>query len=91
MNDPERPPAGWYPDPLHNQRERYWDGNRWAQDEHPSGIVAAGYLLAIIMPIVGFVLGIVAGTRSDPVTRRHGPYILATAVAAAALWTLVVL
>jgi hypothetical protein len=86
------PPAGWYPDPLHNQKQRYWDGTQWAQNrDQASGLVAAGYLFAVVMPVVGFVIGIAAGTRRDPATRRHGPYILVASVAATVLWTTVVL
>ncbi len=29
--DREHPPRGWYADPAHPARERYWDGARWTQ------------------------------------------------------------
>jgi hypothetical protein len=25
------PPAGWYPDPSQNGRQRYWDGTAWTE------------------------------------------------------------
>lgn len=28
---PERPPAGWYPDPSDPARQRYWDGAQWTE------------------------------------------------------------
>jgi hypothetical protein len=36
-NEPEPsaaalPPAGWYPDPAHSAKERYWSGEAWTQD-----------------------------------------------------------
>lgn len=27
----ETPPAGWYPDPQDDSRQRYWDGNAWTE------------------------------------------------------------
>lgn len=29
--DPQRPPAGWYPDPQDQAAQRYWDGTRWTE------------------------------------------------------------
>lgn len=29
MNEPRRPPAGWYDDPSGAHRSRWWDGARW--------------------------------------------------------------
>lgn len=32
----DRPPAGWYPDPAHADRQRYWIGTEWGPpDTHP--------------------------------------------------------
>jgi hypothetical protein len=40
-------------------------------------IVTAGYILAVLIPIVGFVVGILAAARPNPATNRHGlPIIL---------------
>lgn len=27
----ETPPAGWYPDPQDDSRQRYWDGSAWTE------------------------------------------------------------
>lgn len=92
MSDSDLPPAGWYPDPLHNQRERYWNGEAWEQDERGSGLVPVGYITAVILPIVGFIIGIVLATRrDDPTTSVHGPYIVLTAIVAAVFWATIVL
>lgn len=40
----DTPPAGWYPDPQDNTRQRYWDGNAWTEhtaEGSPQGQAAA--------------------------------------------------
>lgn len=39
-------------------------------------MVVVGYITAVIMPIIGLVLGIVAVTRPDPSVTRHGAWII---------------
>jgi putative oligomerization/nucleic acid binding protein/uncharacterized protein DUF2510 len=34
------PPAGWYPDPEHAGRERYWDGRLWSEYRRPFDLKA---------------------------------------------------
>jgi hypothetical protein len=29
---PQEAPAGWYPDPANEARERYWDGSKWRDE-----------------------------------------------------------
>jgi hypothetical protein len=81
------PPAAWYADPENPQGMRYWDGARWTEDrtdylaEPPKkpvseGMVAAGYLTAFLLPIVGVVIGVVLMGRDN----RHGRWILAISV-----------
>lgn len=87
MSGPELPPAGWYPDPLHNTKQRYWNGHEWEQHAHASGLVTVGYLLAVLMPAIGFVIGVIAATRTDePATKVHGPYIVLASVLCAGVW-----
>ena len=31
------PPAGWHPDPFDPSVDRYWDGERWAEQTRPKG------------------------------------------------------
>jgi hypothetical protein len=35
------PAAGWYPDPEHPDRQRYWDGVGWTEHRHPSTSASA--------------------------------------------------
>jgi Protein of unknown function (DUF2510) len=62
-----------------------------AQAGYSKGIVITGYVFAILFWIVGLVLGIVAWTRPDPATRRHGPWIVALSVLVAVLSTVYVI
>jgi hypothetical protein len=59
-------------------------------DEHaPSSgeaLVPLGYIFAVIVPFVGLILGIIAATRSTGRARRNGPWIIALATVAFALW-----
>lgn len=32
MSNASGTPAGWYPDPENQDRERYWDGSQWTED-----------------------------------------------------------
>jgi hypothetical protein len=68
---------------------RYWDGTRWTEDRAPysstrtatgpnavrtnDSLVAAGYILSLLIPIVGIVIGAILIQRQD----RHGRWILA--------------
>ena len=52
-----------------------------------SSLAIVGYVMAIVIPIVGFILGIVAATRqSDPSSSRHGVWIVVASVAAFFVW-----
>lgn len=35
------PPAGWYPDPAGQTRERWWDGSRWTERTRDDHVTAA--------------------------------------------------
>ena len=49
------------------------------------GLVRTGYVSAIVIPILGIVLGIVVATRPSALA-RHGQRILALSIAAAMIW-----
>lgn len=71
--------AGAYPQQVYVQRKGV------------SAIVPVGYVMAVFIPLVGFILGIVAATRTDePDTRAHGPYVIALSVVAFFLWLAIV-
>jgi hypothetical protein len=75
---------GYYPDPT-TGAPRWWDGQTWgppappttnAQSEYQGGLVAAGYIFAVLMPFVGFILGLVVVTRPSRATSKHGLWII---------------
>jgi hypothetical protein len=67
------PAAGWYPDPEVAGTQRYWDGSAWTDNRAPlnvepedrgmGALIFFGYLTALLLPIVGFVLGVVLMIR----------------------------
>jgi hypothetical protein len=78
------PPRGWYPDPdpgAPDGQRRYWDGHQWHQEvagpHNPNGgLVAAGYILAVLFPPVGFLIGIVLGAKGN----RHAAWVVVLSV-----------
>src|SRR5947209_5863904 len=69
--------AGWYP--WDAGSNRYWDGEHWTAErqrvdpevtagrrserQRGSWLVACGYVAAILLPLLGVVLGIIVATR----------------------------
>ncbi len=51
-------------------------------------LVVLGYITALAMPPLGFVLGLFTAIRVDRPHSRHGVWIMALSVAAAGLWVL---
>ena len=88
------PPPGWYQDPQ-GLGQRYWDGSRWTErqvvpgqalpveKDLQSGLKTAGFILAVVMPIFGFIIGIVLLAKE-----RVGPglAVMATSVLAFLVW-----
>ena len=77
------PAAAWYQDPENPGGMRYWDGTRWTEDrtdyvattpkkEVSEGMVAAGYILSFLFPIVGIIIGVVVMNRGN----GHGRWII---------------
>jgi hypothetical protein len=56
------------------------------EDETPVGLIVAGYVLAVLIPLVGFILGIVAITRRNRTARSNGVGIVVTSVVAFVVW-----
>lgn len=93
--------AGWYPDPQDPQAKRYWDGSQWSEwtdrnysskalggKENPNNdtLAVVGWITAVLLPIVGLVIGIVLNTRDD----QRGVWIMVTSAVFIALGLLVV-
>ena len=87
--------AGWYADPEMAGTQRYWDGEKWTDNVAPAaapparyedtsdGLVVAGYLTAVLFPIVGFIIGIILITRGRS---GHGVAMMVIAVIAVFAW-----
>lgn len=70
--------AGWYPDANDPGQEQYWDGAQWTDARRPRGapkergstaLVVVAYVSALLLPILGFILGLVLLVRRQTV---HG-------------------
>lgn len=69
----ELPAPGWYRDPELTATQRYWDGSRWTAHRAPlaaqtkergaGALVVVGYVTALLLPIIGFILGTVLLVR----------------------------
>jgi hypothetical protein len=83
---PSDVPADWYPDPDEPATRRYWDGEEWTewteqayerdfggeQGSKNDTLVVIGWITAVLIPIVGLILGIVAASRGD----KRGTYVI---------------
>ena len=90
------PPAAWYADPENPAGMRYWDGAQWtehrtdyvaAPPKKPvsEGMVAAGYILSFLFPIVGVVIGVIVMNRGN----GHGRWILGLSLLFIAVFILI--
>lgn len=88
----DAPGAGWYPDPNDAKTNRYWDGSQWtesrapiagvsAKEERADGVIIWGYIFAVIIPIVGFIIGLTQISKN-----RHGIWVVLASVAAFIIW-----
>ena len=93
-------PAGWHPDPGDPAFLRWWDGTTWTDQRQPrppdasvpsteeegSGMAVAGFVLAILLPFIGFLVGLamIAGRR------RYGGWVVLTSVVVFFLWLAIV-
>lgn len=69
-------PAGWYTDPGNPNRQRYWNGAAWTEHVGPEarsigatpetdGMMGGAWAMAILLPIIGVILGIVIFGKGD--------------------------
>ena len=86
---------GWYPAPNDPANERYFDGAKWTdnyrtpqaapvaaeKEQEATGVIVAGYVFAVLMPIVGFIIGLTQINKN-----RHGIWVVVVAVLAFLVW-----
>lgn len=85
---------GWYPNPDMNGEEKYWDGTwtnrtRAADPEVETynqdlSIITWGFATAFLVPIVGFILGIITCARGRRI--GMGVAIMVTAIVMTGVW-----
>lgn len=97
-NTPTLPPAGWHPDPELPATQRYWDGSQWTEQRAPlgqqrqkasDGLVAAGYIFALLIPFIGFIIGFILLGKDR--TGAGIASILISIVAFFVLWPMLIL
>jgi hypothetical protein len=89
------PSAGWYQDPSIRNTQRFWDGAGWTEQtrapdyteqlaEDARGRLTLAWLLAFLLPFVGFFLG----WRLTDERLGHGIAVMLVSVAtmATAIW-----
>lgn len=59
-----------------NAPPQYYPASSAPGGEYQGGLVALGYIFAVLMPFVGFILGIVTVTRPSRATSKHGIWII---------------
>jgi hypothetical protein len=52
-------------------------------------LVVLGYITAVAMPLIGFVLGIVVASRPNKANSKHGAWIVGLSIVGSILWLLV--
>lgn len=92
------PPPGWYPYPGMAHTQRYWNGYEWTDMAAPApvgrhapeltegvndNLIVAGYIAAVVVPIVGFVIGFVVIAKG---ATWNGLAMLVVSVAAGFAW-----
>lgn len=79
---PPPPPGNPYGPPG-----MYQQPGGYVQPQGVGGLVVVGYVTAVLFPIIGFILGIVAATRRDePQTAKHGVWVIIVAVVSFLVW-----
>ncbi len=75
------PPAPSVPDAAEAPTEVV--APEWSQErdpDRPRALIIVGYVTAVFLPIVGFILGIVAVTRRNKWASKHGVWIIVVSV-----------
>jgi uncharacterized membrane protein YhaH (DUF805 family) len=95
--------AGWYDNTNDPGTQRYWDGENWTDNyvkkdatpvkgegEMATGLVVVSYVLAALMPLIGFILGLVVVTRPVKATSKHGIWIIVLSIVAFIAWIAII-
>jgi hypothetical protein len=95
---PEAPiAAGWHLTPD-EKAERYYNGMTWtdsyrtpeakatAADGSPTGVVTVGYVMAVLFPIIGVIVGLVLLGNANPANKKHGGWVVLASVVAFVVW-----
>ena len=56
----------------------------------PKGLIVVGYLTAVLMPPIGFILGIVAVTRPNRWAAKHGVGVIVASIVVPVLWVVLI-
>ena len=94
-------PAGWYDAPGSPGWKRFWNGQKWtlkviqterapknnAAPDPDGGLVIAGWITAVIIPIIGFIIGIILLAKS----KMSGLFCMILSIAASYFWYAMVL
>jgi hypothetical protein len=60
------------------------------EPESAGGIVIVGYVTAALIPLIGFILGIVVATRPAKATSKHGAWIIVVSIFAFIVWIAII-
>jgi uncharacterized protein YacL len=58
--------------------------------DRPKGLIMVGYMTAVLMPPIGFILGIVAVTRPNRWAAKHGVGVIVTSIVVPVLWVVLI-
>lgn len=70
--------------------DRFKPSARSLEVDRPKGLIVVGYVTAIFMPPIGFILGIVAVTRPNRWAAKHGVGVIVTSILVPVLLIIVV-
>lgn len=64
----ETPPAGWYPDPQDDTKQRYWDGSSWTEHTAPAAQRSGATPASSATQDLGATTTSMAGGATSPAT-----------------------
>lgn len=94
-------PPGFYPNPNDQTELRYWNGAEWTDEKRPAppqmlattiqgeegpSIIPVGYVMAIVIPFIGFLIGLGAVFSSSKKVQEGGRGIMALSIVAFFVW-----